>query len=673
MPLAGYGYLIGKVVASRPQGAGHPHWLVMVQPKIEHHPPYRVAVNLASPDPDGPPEIAYQLIDVDAAGTPALKALAARLTALGHTDSFNAAPPPELRLDYVRGGLLDPEAKWLAGGEGLKSGFGEALQKALAGDEAAGALIAVFGTGYPIDARTGRPPSVGFSGVENVHMNQGAPHRTGFGDHYKENGAAQDGGLILLLPSGPVAVFTRFQTQSLNTDANGDPIDTGVAAIDAARPAVLETLRTSAPVRRALGLPAAPTAAEAEARPIPRAGVLGLAAATAAPAPGASPGGYVFADPDPEDATAAFAADVDQYFHTPTVQQQALGKVHGPVPAPRSADPLKLEAIVGQPVPGFTPTADGGTMQFDLIGDSGAPTQGKERGEASVGDLMAAFAKTSPPAFCFHVGDVVYYYGEKTFYYSQFSDIFRAYPAPIFAIPGNHDGLMHDQEAQTPLEAFQAAFCAETPGYWDGFGAIQRSTMTQPGVYFCLDAPLVSIIGLYSNVGESLAFVDQNQLAFLQTQLARLKPDHDAGNRAVILAIHHFPRWYMTHGKDPTSAALDAICEAAGLWPDAVVAGHAHLYERIVRARAGTAIPYFVNGAGGYALEPNQQLGGAFLNTLGDSMKATVNELGFLRATLVKSASAFTLRFDYISAKRGLGAPPADTCIVDLTTHTLAT
>ena len=29
-----------------------------------------------------------------------------------------------------------------------------------------------------------------------------------------------------------------------------------------------------------------------------------------------------------------------------------------------------------------------------------------------------------------------------------------------------------------------------------------RSAMTQPGVYFTLDAPMVSIIGLYSNVLE---------------------------------------------------------------------------------------------------------------------------------------------------------------------------
>ena len=52
------------------------------------------------------------------------------------------------------------------------------------------------------------------------------------------------------------------------------------------------------------------------------------------------------------------------------------------------------------------------------------------------------------------------------------------------------------------LEAFLRNFCANSPGPSPDAPGISRTTMTQPGAYFTLDAPFVSIIGLYSNVLE---------------------------------------------------------------------------------------------------------------------------------------------------------------------------
>ena len=54
------------------------------------------------------------------------------------------------------------------------------------------------------------------------------------------------------------------------------------------------------------------------------------------------------------------------------------------------------------------------------------------------------------------------------------------------------------------LEAFLRNFCASTPtpGPSIDAGGAVRSAMAQPGVYFTLNAPFVSIIGLYSNVLE---------------------------------------------------------------------------------------------------------------------------------------------------------------------------
>jgi uncharacterized protein YukJ len=641
MPLPAYGLLIGTPTASRPQSGGHPHWLVMVAPNIPNHPAYRVAVNLDSTDPEGPPEIEYQIIDVETDGTDPLKALVADLRSRGPLDSFQSGPGTP-SLDFVRGGLLDP-AKFQTDTGALKSAFAAALDAAISDDEAHGGLIAVFGTGYPIQPGTRRSPSTGYTGVDNIHMNQGSPNRVGAGSHYRENGANQDGGLIFLGSDGAKAFFVKFQIQSLDTDASGNPLPSGhPQAIDQHVPTVMATLKADPGVTAALATP---------------------------PTPLGAPTGFVFADPA-DDAVESFEPDKDTTFKTDYVQRIANGQVRTEVPDPRAGRNvyMDLTEVVGQTVPGYADAGGVETLSFDLIGDSGAVTAAKLQGSMSVGELMTAMAKTSPPAFLFHVGDVVYYYGEKQFYYGQFAEVFKGYPAPIFAIPGNHDALTFDA-AHTPLDSFMSAFCAATPGVWDGFGGVRRTAMTQPGVYFTLDAPLVSIVGLYSNAGESGGWLNDKQYAFLLGELQRLKPQREAMQRAVILAIHHLPKWFPS-ATDPTSAALDAVFAKAGLWPDAVVVGHAHLYQRVVRQKgvkgAPADIPYFVNGGGGYGIVTTQKSGGAYVAGLAAGLAAVVNEEGFIRATVTRRAGKIALTFDYHSAKRGEGQPPADTYTVSL-------
>ncbi|WP_233834652.1 DUF2278 family protein [Paraburkholderia sp. ZP32-5] len=56
-------------------------------------------------------------------------------------------------------------------------------------------------------------------GLHETHMNQGNPP----GKHYKENGAFQDGAVIVQRPDGFAAMFTAFQTQQLPTNAKGNP------------------------------------------------------------------------------------------------------------------------------------------------------------------------------------------------------------------------------------------------------------------------------------------------------------------------------------------------------------------------------------------------------------------------------------------------------------------
>src|SRR5207244_4895076 len=123
-------------------------------------------------------------------------------------------------------------------------------------------------------------------------------------------------------------------------------------------------------------------------------------------------------------------------------------------------------------------------------------------------------------------------------------------------IPGNHDGAVFGDTPDVPkietLTAFLRNFCAPAPGPAADAAGLVRSAMTQPGVYFTLDAPFVSIIGLYTNVLEGPGVISSEhghyptlagdeQLHFLGAELERLAPARKAGERAVIVACHHPP------------------------------------------------------------------------------------------------------------------------------------
>src|SRR5215469_1298061 len=70
-----------------------------------------------------------------------------------------------------------------------------------------------------------------------------------------------------------------------------------------------------------------------------------------------------------------------------------------------------------------------GIICFHSVGDTGATTFGKFENEESVADLMAKDLDGSPtaPSFFFHLGDVVYNFGEEEYYYQQFYDAYRNY------------------------------------------------------------------------------------------------------------------------------------------------------------------------------------------------------------------------------------------------------
>jgi hypothetical protein len=203
------------------------------------------------------------------------------------------------------------------------------------------------------------------------------------------------------------------------------------------------------------------------------------------------------------------------------------------------------------------------------------------------------------PSFFYHLGDVVYFQGEDTKYHDQFYHPYEEYPAPIFAIPGNHDGKVGGDSSHS-LDAFMKHFCARVPFHAREAGHSDRPTMTQPNCYWRLEAPFVTILGLYSNVSGELDYTDARSTAQRDwlTEELRTAP----ADRCLLVAVHHPVYSLGGHGPTPRVAeALDQAFQAAGRVPDAVLSGHAHNYQRFTRRLDGREIPYLIVGAGGMA------------------------------------------------------------------------
>jgi hypothetical protein len=390
--------------------------------------------------------------------------------------------------------------------------------------------------------------------------------------------------------------------------------------------------------------------------------------------------GRLFADPHPGGDESSFQIDntSDAYYHSPYYEQHCEDIQQ--IPAPRVNPPhMDLAEIVGEET--LAPYVAAKRLSFHAVGDTGPSIAAHIADEARVADAMAAARAAAKgaeaPAFFFHLGDVVYSFGEPQYYYDQFYEPFRAYDAPIFAVPGNHDGF--PEEGKAPLFAFLRNFCASSPGRSPDAGALVRSTMTQPGVYFTLNAPCVSIIGLYSNVLEGPGVISSEggryplgdqQLEFLTAELKRLKPEREANppQRAVVLAVHH-PTLTVDAkhgGSRGLEEDLDKACTQAGLYPDLVLSGHAHLYQRFNRSVGGADLPYIVAGCGGHGLGVAAK-GKTTLPADYELAAGPWSQYGFMTVGVDLSSSPPTLKVDFQSTS--VRAPQTDSVTVNLATR----
>lgn len=420
-------------------------------------------------------------------------------------------------------------------------------------------------------------------------------------------------------------------------------------------------------------------------------------------------GGPQFGEPTPTADPTKFSVKHGSDTNAYTILDKERGTLKPrPFQAVQGTDEpvLQLAAALGPKGGGIVAQIQrAGQVVFHCLGDTGSTRGPKSQSE--VADKMVSdYTDTQPeqvPSFLYHLGDVIYSFGESQYYYDQFYDPYRDYPAPIFAIPGNHDGMVSPLTATPTLQAFYENFCTagQAAHRTAESGELSRTAQIQPGVYFTLEAPFVRILGLYSNCledpgvisdqGGAFPNLGKTQLTFLKAALQRIKTEKFAG--AVLVAVHHPPYVAQTkpvdqmgknagrHGGSPLMLTdIDAACQQTGVWPHAILSGHAHNYQRFTRHKDNRETPFLVCGNGGHALTPLTKKGEPALRvptaqpSLSDDSDTVTFEsydftdYGYLRIIVNKTQ----LRIEYHPASDGEDSKtPDDSVTVDLATRKL--
>ena len=428
------------------------------------------------------------------------------------------------------------------------------------------------------------------------------------------------------------------------------------------------------------------------------------------PATGIAAGKPIFAEPnpipDPSKYTVPHASDAQAY-----AEMDALIKASKFLPLPFKTtagvtEPiLTLSDALGPAGPATTARIKhAGQIVFHSAGDTGA-TRGPKTENEVIDKMVADFTDEAPaavPQFFYNLGDIVYSFGEHKYYYDQFYDAFRNYPAPIFAIPGNHDGIVlpparrHRRRPilalRLPRQLLRARLRA--------FAGRRRHLAHHHDPARRLLHPRSSAgphpRPLLQHAGEprrhllhcrSLHRQSEVPAAIRRPARPTSRPPLPASRRrsfsgAVLIAVHHPPYSFGKHtGSLVMLKEIDAICKATGVWPHAVLSGHAHNFQRFTRTLGTRQIPFYVIGNGGHGLSRLAQ-GQTVLRTpqtmpifaqpeAGDSIvfeNYDDKSYGYLRILV----NAQQLRIEYHPASDGTSTKtPNDSVTVDLASGTL--
>jgi hypothetical protein len=360
-----------------------------------------------------------------------------------------------------------------------------------------------------------------------------------------------------------------------------------------------------------------------------------------------------------------------------------------PLPQPNGAPPYRYDLSNLLSATDIKSITDSGTMVAHFVGDTG-DFRGQQKD--FVAEMMTLDAQSAPdgkqPAFFYHLGDVVYFAGDVDMYGDNFYETYKDYPGFIVAIPGNHDCQPDDPQDgpvdpnKTPLDGWVKNFMSPDAGQ---LGSLKtgsgRTQMDLPNVFWTFTTPLVTIIGLFSNVGETQGEIKADQIAWFEGELKAANP-----NLPLLVAVHHPPFSGDTDhsGSDVVAKVLFQSFKNANRYPNMILSGHVHNYQRFTNVVPGPngkiEVTCVVAGAGGYTKlgrlpEINGRYPGVPL-TIDDSL--TLEEydhdnFGFLRLELSKRSIVGT----YFSAPYSAGGQPdaqvKDSFKVDLKTNTVQT
>ena len=360
-----------------------------------------------------------------------------------------------------------------------------------------------------------------------------------------------------------------------------------------------------------------------------------------------------------------------------------------PLPKPNGPPPYRFDLSQLLTAADITKIKTAGVMVFHTVGDTG------DYRNSGPQDLVAAImtqdAQNSPdgrqPAFYYHLGDVIYFAGDIDKYGAYFYETYKDYPCFIVSIPGNHDCQPDDPQDgpvdpnKFPLDGWIQNFMSKNPAQLGSLKtASNRTQMDLPNVYWTFTTPFATIIGLFSNVGETEGEIHQDQIDWFKGELTAADP-----NLALIVTVHHpsFSGDQEHSGSSAVDQVLSSSFQATKRYPNLVLSGHVHNYQRFTNVVQGPKgklqIPYVVAGAGGYTnLGTLHTVNGAppkvplALGNLTLEQYDQTN-FGFLRLEVSKNQIVGTYRSaPYVSG----GTPNAsvlDSFVIDLGKNTVTT
>lgn len=360
-----------------------------------------------------------------------------------------------------------------------------------------------------------------------------------------------------------------------------------------------------------------------------------------------------------------------------------------PLPKPNGPAPYRFDLSQLLPADDIARITDAGVMVCHTVGDTG---DYRGRQQDFVAAMMTQDAQQlalgRKPAFYYHLGDVVYFAGDIDRYGANFYETYKDYPSFIVAIPGNHDCQPDDPQDgpvdpnKKPLDGWVQNFMSSNPAQLgSNKTSSNRTQMDLPNVYWTFTTPFATIIGLFSNVGETEAEIHKDQITWFRGELSAASKD-----LPLLVTIHHPPFSGDTEHSGSTEAytALFDSFKAAKRYPNMILSGHVHNYQRFTYELTGPngalQIPCLVAGAGGYTnlgklhnidgqhpIVPLPLGNGLSLEQYDDE------DFGFLRLELSKTQILAT----YFAAPYSPSGTPAanivDRFTVDLATNTVRT